>query len=340
MSKTNYYHNLRELNASAGNRRGSVHVNSPRKLIVASLLLITLLSVASPYLQPVQADPVSELSVQVTANVLRAGSNNTITMHVAGIGKLLANLDISLTLPSPLVLFGDNHWRRSGFGPGDTIDATLMIFAPASAAGNSYQATVNGLYKEAGETTYSQESHTVGLLVRGWIDLVIYDLLVTPSPAGAGLSVEISGSLLNRGITSAMFTNLTIKPQPPLIVSSQSISYMGQVDANAPAPFSLTADIEPGTADGRYAVTLVVYYQDDLHMNQQVETSFFIDVSHTATQTQTTTRATGVVSSVLEYAQYLILLVIVVVVVLLVRRLRKRRSNNALQARRTSKPPT
>jgi Trk-type K+ transport system membrane component len=137
-----------------------------------------------------------------------------------------------------------------------------------------------------------------------------------------------------------MFTNLTIKPQPPLIVSSQSISYMGQVDANAPAPFSLTAEIEPGTADGRYAVTIVVYYQDDLHIEQKVETSFFIDVSHTAMQTQTTTRATGVVSSVLDYAQYLILLVIVVVVVLLVRRLRKRRSNNALQARRTSKPPT
>lgn len=311
-----------------------------RRLAIAFALLVTLLSVASPYLHLVQADPVSELSVQVTANVLRAGSNNTITMHIGGIGKLLSNLDVSLTLPSPLVLFGDNHWRRSSFGPGDTIDAALMIFAPATAAGNSYQATVNGLYKEAGETTYNQESHTVGLLVRGWIDLVIYDMSVTPSPAGPGSTVSISGSLLNRGITSAMFTNLTITPQSPLIVSSASVSYMGQVDPNAPAPFSLTADIDPGTADGRYPVTLVVYYQDDLHQNQQVETSFFIDVSHEAIQTQTTTGQTGIVASVIDYAQYLILLVIIVVVVLLVRRFRKKRSNSALLARRTSKTPT
>ena len=338
LNKTSYCHDFKRPQDKWGQQKGNATVNSPKRFAVYFVLILTILTVFSPNIQPVWADPVSELSVQVTANTLRAGSNNTITMHIAGIGKLLANLDVALTLPSPLVLFGDNHWRRSGFGPGQTIDATLMIFAPASAAGNSYQATVTGLYKEAGETTYSQETHTVGFLVRGWIDLVIYDLVVTPSPVGPGLSVEISGSLLNRGVTSAMFTNLTIKPAAPLIVSAESSTYMGQVDANAPAPFSLSADIAADAADGTYKVTLVVYYQDDLHLNQQAQSSLNIEVSHVATQTQTLTTPAGPMASVIEYSQYLILLVIVVIVVLLLRRRRKKRSSDALQTRRVSKP--
>ena len=309
-----------------------------RSLVALIVILVVLLAISQTP-RTIRADPVSELSVQVSANTLRAGSNNTVTLQVQGIGKLLANLDVALTLPSPLVLFGDNHWRRSGFGPGDTIEAPLMIFAPASAAGSSYQATVTGLYKEAGETTYSQESHTVGFLVRGWIDLVIYDLLVTPSPVSPGSPVEISGSLLNRGVTSAMFTNLTINPAAPLIVSSESATYMGQVDANAPAPFSLTAKIDPDTADGMYTVTLVVYYQDDLHLNQRSESSLRIEVSRTATQTQTVTAPSGPMTIILEYAQYLILLLIIIGAALFIRRRRRKGSSGATQPRRVTKAP-
>jgi hypothetical protein len=212
-----------------------------------------------------------------------------------------------------------------------------MIFAPASAAGSSYQATLTGLYKEAGETTYSQETHTVGFLVRGWIDLVIYDLSVTPSPVGQGSAVEVSGSLLNRGITSAMFTNLTIKPVAPLVVSSESSTYMGQVDANAPAPFSLSAGIAPDAADGTYTITLIVYYQDDLHQNQQAQSSITIEISHTAIQTETVTKPTGPVASIMEYSQYLIILVIVIIAILLYRRFRKKHGGDLSQARRVTK---
>jgi len=289
------------------------------------MFLVLALLIAAILFPPLTADPVSELSVQTSANVLQAGSNNTIVMSIQGIGKLLSNLDVSLTLPPPLVLFGDNHWRRSSFGPGDSIMVTLMIFAPASAAGNSYQATVSGLYKEAGETTYSEESHTIGFLVRGWIDIVIYDMSVTPSPTGPGSTVTISGSLLNRGIIAAMFTNITIKPAPPLIVTSQSVSYLGQLDPNAPAPFSLSANIEPTTHDGRYDATLIVYYQDDLHINKQADIHVVIDISSAATITQTGVRE-GPLSSLLENTQFLLGLVILIVLALILALIRRGRA--------------
>ena len=293
-------------------------------VFTALVLLMTPLSATSILSITVRADPIAQLSVEVSENVLRAGSNNTVTMTVRGVGKLVSNLDVSLALPSSLVLFGDNHWHRSSFATGDSMVVTLVIFAQASAAGGSYQATVNGVYKEAGETTYSQETHTIGFLVRGWIDMVIYDLSVTPSLVGPGSTVTISGSLLNRGVTSAMFTNLTIKAANPLVVTSQSNSYLGQVDPNAPAPFSLSADIAPTTADGRYDITLIVYYQDDFHQNQQTSASLSFDVSSAVTEVQTTTGPTGPIALILSYSQYLLALVILIVLVLIVRRLRKR----------------
>lgn len=324
LSKMSDYHNLRGNHLFRACRRRAAVRHLSKTISIFSILILAL-SISIVLLQPISADPVSEFSVQTSANVLRAGSNNTVTMHIQGISKLLSNLDVSLAVPPPLVLFGDNHWRLSSFGPGQTIDAQLTLFAPASAAGNSYQATVSGVYKEAGETTYSQETHTVGFLVRGWIDFVIYDLTVSPSPAGPGTTVTISGSLLNRGISSAMFTNVTIKPSTQLILSSESASYMGQVDPNAPAPFSLSADLQPSTPDGPYIVTLVVYYQDDLHTIQQTQTFVQIDVSITALHTETTTRQTGPITVFLDYSQYIIALVLLVVLILLVRRFRKRR---------------
>lgn len=292
---------------------------------LAAILLLTLMT--ADLMPDASADPVSELSIHSSSNTLRAGSNNTVTMEVVGIGKLLSNLDVSLTLPQPLVLFGDNHWRRSNFGPGETIRLELMIFAPASAAGNSYQATVTGVYKEAGETTYSQESHTIGFLVRGWIDIVIYDLTVTPDPVSPGSTVTVSGSLLNRGVTAAMFTNITIEPQPPLIVTLQGVSYLGQLDPNAPAPFSVAADVDPAAADGTYSIRLAVYYQDDLHMDQRTEATLSFEVSSAVTQPQPTQRSTDALTVLMSNLEYVVAIVVVVAVTaIVVRRRRARRA--------------
>jgi len=294
---------------------------------LAAVLLLTL--VAAGLIPHASTDPVSELSIQTSSNTLRAGSNNTVTMEVVGIGKLLSNLDVSLSLPQPLVLFGDNHWRRSSFGPGQTIRVELMIFAPASAAGNSYQATVTAVYKEAGETTYSQESHTIGFLVRGWIDIVIYDLTVTPDPVGPGSTLTVSGSLLNRGVTAAMFTNITIEPQSPLIVTLQGVSYLGQLDPNAPAPFSVAADVDPAAADGTYNIKLGVYYQDDLHMDQRAEATLSFKVSSAVTHPQPTQRQTDALSVLMSNLEYVAVIVVVAALTAIV--LRRRRARRAVE---------
>jgi uncharacterized membrane protein len=318
------YHNSKEAACLGEARKAPRMKHDWREISAIIILLATILSATNFTLMTAKADPIAELSVQVSSNVLRAGSNNTVTMQIQGIGDLLSNLDVSLNLSPPLVMFGDNHWRRNSFGPGDSLTVDMTIFAPVSAAGNSYQATVTGVYKQAGQTVYSQETHTVGFIVRGWIDLVIYDVEVSPFPVGPGTAVTVTGSLLNRGVISALFTNLTIQQEPSLTLSSDSVSYIGQLDPNAPAPFSVSALVNPSTSNGQYAITLIVQYQDDLHQNQQYQTTVTVDVSNEVTQTTTSTGPVGPVGMIMSYGLYLLALIILIIVILIVVRVRKR----------------
>jgi len=77
----------------------------------------------------------SNLSVTSLGTVFTASRNSTLEIQISNVGKYLKELDIALAIPPPLVLFGDNHWIRSSFSPGESIEANLTVFAPSSAAG-------------------------------------------------------------------------------------------------------------------------------------------------------------------------------------------------------------
>lgn len=247
--------------------------------------IVLLLIVGGAYgtsLLTVSADPSSELGVEISNHVFFAGTNNTVTLRVWNRGKYLSNLDVSINVPPPLALFGDSRWIRATFKGGDTIEETLTIFAPNSAAGQTLQISVTAVYKEAGEDTFSNETHLLGVLVRGWIDLIVYELTVDPDPVVAGRSVTISGNVLNRGIIAAMFTNVTIEGAEYLELSSQSVSYIGQVDPNAPAPFSITVFVRPTAPEASLPLTVLVNYRNDLHETLTYKVSTQVQVIKTA----------------------------------------------------------
>ena len=122
----------------------------------------------------------SNLSVASSGTVLVASRNNTLTIDITNVGKYLKDFDVALTIPPPLVLFGDNHWIRYSFAPGESIHANLTVFAPSSAAGTTQQGSVVALYKAVGEATLTTESHAISFLVRGWIDIAVYEITVDP----------------------------------------------------------------------------------------------------------------------------------------------------------------
>lgn len=212
----------------------------------------------------------ANLSVASSANVFQASTNSTLMLEITNVGKYLKELDVALTLPAPLVLFGDNHWIRSSFARGDTICANLTVFAPSSAAGDTVQGSIVAVYKVVGETIPSTETHAISFLVRGWIDIIVYEVTVEPDPALPGSEITISGNLLNRGVISAMYANVTVAADPPLVNETVKPSYVGEVDPNAPAPFTVTAIVDSGATEGSYRASILVYYRDDLQLDHAI----------------------------------------------------------------------
>jgi hypothetical protein len=241
----------------------------------------------------------SNLSVTSSGTVLVAARNNTLAIEITNVGKYLKDLDVALTIPPPLVLFGDNHWIRPSFSPGESINANLTVFAPSSAADTTQQGSVVALYKAVGEATLTTENHAISFLVRGWIDIAVYEITVDPELVLPGQEVTISGNILNRGVVSAMYTNVTVDSNETFVKGSVQPTYVGEVDPNAPAPFSVTAMVDSGAREGTHVATVSVYYTDDLQFNHVIKIPItFTVVLELPTTTTTRTDIVGQLLSV------------------------------------------
>jgi uncharacterized membrane protein len=280
----------------------------------------------------------SNLSVTSSGTVLVAARNNTLAIEITNVGKYLKDLDVALTIPPPLVLFGDNHWIRPSFSPGESINANLTVFAPTSAADTTQQGSVVALYKAVGEATLTTENHAISFLVRGWIDIAVYEITVDPELVLPGQEVTISGNILNRGVVSAMYTNVTVDSNETFVKGSVQPTYVGEVDPNAPAPFSVTAMVDSGAREGTHVATVSVYYTDDLQFNHVIRIPItFTVVLELPTTTTTRTDIVGQLLSVPFVGQLLsvpflalgIGVVIVLVIVAIYLRRRRRSTDSA-----------
>jgi hypothetical protein len=263
--------------------------------IVLAALIIAMAAIGVPF---GHAATSSNLSVTSSGTVLTAARNNTLTLEITNVGKYLRELDVALTIPPPLVLFGDNHWIKSWFAQGQAIHANLTVFAPSSAAGTTTQGSIVAVYKVAGETTPSTETHAISFLVHGWIDIQVYEITVDPNPVLPGHEITISGNILNRGVVAAMYTNVTAGAGDTFVQGSVTPTYVGQVDPNAPAPFTVTAIINSNSSEGPHAATISVYYTDDLQLNHVMNVSISFGVISELPTTETT--KTDIVSQLLS----------------------------------------
>ncbi len=216
--------------------------------------------------------------IKSTKFSLVAEHNNTVSLAMRNIREDLYDVTIRLDMPTPLVVLGGNRWWFSSVLKGQTITIVPAIFAPKTSAGTSLAAILEADYKELGQVFFTSETHSLGFAVYGYIKMLVYGLSVEPTLADPGSSLTVSGNILNQGNVPAMFTNVTILPKPPVVVRSDGVSYLGEVDPNSPAPFSLTAVIDPNAKQGDYIVTLLVTYQDDRLNTQSYTTSAKIQI--------------------------------------------------------------
>jgi hypothetical protein len=170
--------------------------------------------------------------------------------------------DWAPTMPSPLVIRGDNHWTIKYLESGNATTIPVVIYTPRSTIGSTYSASLDVSYRDDSGESYS-ETYNLGLIVKGWLDLIVYEKMLSPQPVNPGSEVTLTATILNKGNVAAMYANATILSSPILGLLPESNIYVGEVDENSPTPFTLIARVKPNSDDGVYPVAVNIVYRDD-----------------------------------------------------------------------------
>lgn len=202
----------------------------------------------------VQGQTAPHLTVTLTGQTLTAGFNNNVTITVLNnYYTAIYDVDVALSIPSTLSMYGDSHTHYSSMEMGQSVTLNYQVYAPTAIIGNAYQGSITVTYKQLGDVAYTQEVHAVTFSVQGWINLILYGLQGTPAITTPGGNTTLSGNLLNGGNLAAFNANVTVESDI-LVASALSSSFIGEIDPNIPRPFSLIVVFKANVAPGNYTL--------------------------------------------------------------------------------------
>jgi hypothetical protein len=287
----------------------------------------------------------TRLEVTGEPTTLSAGFNTTIVINIFNEFEPIYDVDVSVSFPqsqtttiSPVVI-GASNWKFERIGMGENVTIKPLIFVTESAAGNAYPADISISYTRLGYISPSSETHTIGFYAKGQIIMIAYDFIVELEPAyedngrtrnnafptDAGSTITVTGSLLNKGNVPAMFTNVTLIPNPILILQPESASYLGEVDPNSPAPFTLETKTSPHAEDGNHAILIKVEYQDRESKTYSFEEELTVYIFKTQVQESPSTseKIIGIIRQNLLFV-IIGIIIFILLIGLLIKRLSKR----------------
>jgi len=211
----------------------------------------------------VSVDKIRTTTISLSSNYLTGGLENPVNVTLRNnLWKGTVEIQISLPAQAPFVLYGNSSWTFRDIEPNGSISIEPRIYVPTSSIGTTFTVTLTVSYSDLYGRSFTG-TYNIGLIVRGLINFVVYDINVTPKPAYPGSTVTITATLLNKGNFAATNVNASIQSNPILMLYSLSTFYIDQIDKNSPEPLSLKAYVSSNLADGTYPMTLTISYTDD-----------------------------------------------------------------------------
>jgi hypothetical protein len=171
--------------------------------------------------------------------------------------------DITLTIAPTagwVTLIGPTTWNIPELREGEKTTLSLKVYAPSettsgSTIGEPFNLRVEANFKESGGWIRS-EDHLIGMYVKGIIDIKLQEI----SLERMGKDLLLIGKILNEGTEKASYTRIEIVGGD--LVSTQ-VSYLGDVEPNAPILFNIPVE-RVEKEEGGAKVVLRVSYLDSL----------------------------------------------------------------------------
>jgi len=164
---------------------------------------------------------------------------------------------------SPFVLMGqDGSWYLGTVAAGETRSLPIDIYTSSSAAGSVSSVSVSISYTDQMEES-KKETKTIGLVIRGFVDIYVLDTSTFPQTITVGKSFSASVNIINLGTSIA--EGVIVYPVGNDVLASTSANriFLGDVEANIPT--SLTISYMPGNVtNGTYTLNIPFSYKDSL----------------------------------------------------------------------------
>jgi hypothetical protein len=221
--------------------------------------------------------PVS-IKVFTSNNRLTGGLDNQFNISLLNDGGVsLSTINVILNIPQPLIIHGDNQWTIEYLEPGNSTLITVQIFVPDSSLGATYAGSLNLDYRDYYGEDHS-ESNPLGFIIKGQIEMIVYSISANPQPVDPESTASITGTLLNKGNIVAKYVTVSIPSNPVVQLTGESTIYLGEIEENAPAPFSLTVNINSSIQDGTYPVDISITYRDDQYVDHTFNVTTYLIV--------------------------------------------------------------
>jgi hypothetical protein len=220
------------------------------------------------------------LALTLSSDRIKAGQDNQVNITLTNDGKVaFSSLNLTYTVPPPLVSTGKTQWTLNSLDAGNNLTVPVVLYAPFASIGNTFTSGFTVIcHDDYGQIQSYQFS--VGLVIVGNVELGVYGSVVKPEVGVNGSKVEITPTLLNRGNVPALHVNATILPNVVLDLTPESSVYVGDVDENSQAPFTLSAIVAKDAANGTYPVTLRIDYRNDQNIDNSFNYTFNLQVNN------------------------------------------------------------
>lgn len=270
--------------------------------------------------------PVS-LKLLTSDNRLVGGVDNSFNITILNDGGAsLSSIDATFILSAPLIIRGGNHWTFKSLDANGSIVIPVKIFSPSSSIGATYQEQVQLSYRDSYGQSHT-DTHPLGLIIIGRIELVVYGKSIKPQSSSPGSKVTFTATILNKGNVKAMYANASLSSNPVLELLDESTTYMGEIEENSPMPFTVSATVNSNTPNGTYPVRIRLFYRDDQYRDYSLNITMTLTVAKSQSGQSNTSSNASIMTFLKDTGLIIAALTIASVSILLLYRRRLSRSS-------------
>ena len=236
----------------------------------------------------------------------------------------------------PLALIGSNTFYFQEIPAKSFIELRIPVkISPSAPTGISYGKLSINYRNPTGELKTDEVS--IPIIIKPDLKFEFGEITLSPTSVMTGESIDISEDVYNKGLSTGKLCEVKVKASPPLIETSDSIYYIGDVSSLSKASFSVSIDVVDNAKPGKYTANLVISCSDVFGDLTEYSKTFEVEVTQRVVsmfttftvQRQVATQGRLQQFSILQNPIVISLIIAIVVVVAVAVLLRRQKRHEA-----------